>query len=224
VGLHRKMASSGLSEAEIEQRSNVFWTLYVFEQTQSLCSGRPSLIEDDDIGIDFPKEKYTKEYSSGGPNIMGTFPKAVELAHISSRVYLGLYSAKSETKSRLDRLKLVGQFDKELEQWRDGLQIEIRPGEPILCPEADVVPVIMLQFLYYFTLTTIHRVSVHHGYWMNERVQEDNQWAHNAQLNPRVFASGALCLSAARNTIRLFQHHSTQMRPFSDYNNLLRYV
>lgn len=225
VGLHRKMAFTGLSESEMEQRSNVFWSLYTLEQGQSLRSGRPSMIQDDDIGIDLPKPAFENDQDTlGNTHIMGTFPKTVELSHLSSRVYSGLYSAKSQAQSRLERLRLVGHFDKELEQWRDSLPIEIRPGEPILCEQKLVVPVIMLQFQYYFLLTTIHRVSVHHGYWMNERAQEDTQWANDAQLNPRVFASGALCLSAARNTIRLFQHHNLQMNPFSDTNNLLRYV
>jgi hypothetical protein len=222
MGLHRKMAFAGFSAKDIEQRSNVFWTLYVIEQGLSVRAGRPSMIPDDDIGIDAPDPRLHEDFLSDGAKFMGTFPKTVELATLSSRVYSGLYSAKSQTQSRLDRLKLVGNFDTELEKWRESLSIEIRPGEPIQCHEKQFVPVIMLQFQYYFTLTTIHRVSVHHGYWMSERVQEDNQWARDAQLNPRVFASGSLCLNAARSIVRLFQDHNLQVRSKDYPNNLLR--
>ncbi len=83
---------------------------------------------------------------------------------------------------------------------------EIRPEMPIQCSNEQFVPVVMIHFSYLDCLTTLHRVSIHHGSWMNDRAKQNGSMLHDQQLNPRVYASQSICLNAARNSIRLLEH------------------
>jgi hypothetical protein len=63
-----------------------------------------------------------------------------------------------------------------------------------------------LHFAYYNCLTTIHRMSVHHGYWTSRLSNYAIQGLNVRPLNPRVFSSAALCVSAARASIHLIKY------------------
>jgi hypothetical protein len=70
----------------------------------------------------------------------------------------------------------------------------------------------MLHFVYYNCAISIHRVSVHHGGWIAtddeaeiepSPLQFSSPASSHGFSNPRVYASYALCLSAARSIIHL---------------------
>jgi Fungal specific transcription factor domain len=210
----------GLSQAEIEQRRNVFWILYFLDKSASLRIGQPSVITDDDIAVDLPQEKETSHVYPDGSKKYSIFRFHVEIGLIESRISRELYSIRAMNKSELERLKSVGRLDKELTEWRDRLPREIRPEEPINCRRDQFIPVIMMHFTYLNALTTIHRASVNHGSWINVRSKQDGSGFLNQHLNPRVFSSHSICLSAARSSIELLE----TVGNYSPRNNLIWYV
>ena len=207
IGLHRKLDESGLSESEINQRRNVFWIVYIMDKVLALRLGHPSVMNDNDIGVDLPKEHKSFSFYPDGSQRYDIFRCQVRLALLESRIYTELYSAAAHRRSALERLRSVGQIDKELQEWRTTVPIEIRPDEFIRCSQEQFPPVFLMHFEYYNCLTTIHRVSIHHrGSWTNDDVIEMTSTPHNPQLNPRVYSSQSICLAAARSTIKLLQY------------------
>ena len=228
IGLHRRLDGYGLSPRDVEMRRNVFWIALGLEKGISIRSGRPSVFSDDDIGVELPpKDPRANRDLDKADSVLNSFRSVATLALLESRgkprpselllsgqaltkeVYSKLYSARSHTKSELERLKWVGALDTELAQWRDELPVLIRPESPIRCHSKHLMHVIMMHFAYYNCLVAIHRGSVHHGSWINTKKPETVRDAKSLGLNPRVFESGAICLKAARQVIGLLHHYDT---------------
>ncbi|KAH8586014.1 fungal-specific transcription factor domain-containing protein [Bisporella sp. PMI_857] len=203
MGLHHKLDGFGLSQQEVQQRYNVFWIVYVMDKTIALRFGHPSVMRDDDIGIDLPHQDSLLEEYSDGLKRYNMFRYHAELAQLESRVYSELYSVRARSKSKSNRLAAVGELDKALQEWRLALPQEIRPGEPIQYAEEHFIPLAMMQFAYFNCLTTIHRSSIHHGSWTSDGACNDEATSHDPSLNPRVYASYSICLTAARKSIEL---------------------
>ncbi|KIM94323.1 hypothetical protein OIDMADRAFT_135861, partial [Oidiodendron maius Zn] len=202
IGLHRKLDHFGLSEAEANQRRNVFWIVYFLDKTTALRLGHPSVMTDDDIGVDLPSERKMHETTPNGTKIFDIFRSHAELAVLESRIYTELYSEKARNRPHNERLISVGRLDIALLEWKKRLPVEIRPEEPIQCSREQVIPVIVLHFEYFNCLTTVHRIS-NSGSWTDQRARKNPLSANKRHLSPRIYASHSICLSAARATIRL---------------------
>ncbi|OBT41934.1 hypothetical protein VE00_07468 [Pseudogymnoascus sp. WSF 3629] len=208
IGLHRRLDGYGLKAREIEQRRNVFWIVFGLEKGISIRSGRPSVFSDDDIGVELPpKTVHAYKDLSSADSVLGSYRCVATIALLESRVYTKLYSARSHTKSDLERLKWVSSLDRELQQWRDELPIEIRPEKPIKCHSKHLMDVIMIHFAYYNCLVAIHRGSSHHGSWIYSDKPTTVRDARNIGLSPRVFESSTICLTAARQIIGLLHYY-----------------
>jgi hypothetical protein len=205
IGLHRTLDEFGLSQLEKDQRRNVFWTVYIIDKNIALRCGQPSAIVDDDIGIDLPRERNIIERYPDGTRKFELFRCQAQLALLESRIYTELYSIRSRTRSDLDRLMSVSKLDSDLQKWRESLPEEICPEMPIKCSKDQLFPVLMMHFAYFNCVTTVHRVSIHHGSWTSDLANRSGSNLHNQHLNPRVYASQSRCLAMARNTIQLLQ-------------------
>lgn len=207
IGLHRDLKDRGISEAEVIQRRNVFWVVYTMDKTVAIRLGHPSVMNDDDIGIDLPLQERTRDSQPDGTATrVDMFRYRVQLARLESRIYTKLYSARGQTRPPYERLRLVGDLDKTLIEWKEKLPLEIQPEQPIQCPGDLVLPTILMHFAYFNCLTIIHRVSVHHGSWTNTHYgRHENTLQDDGHLNPRVYASEAICLAAARQSIQLLK-------------------
>lgn len=178
----------------------------------ALRSGRPPCLNDDDCNVDLPDENPEDGYGivplikeKGNFNI---FHAMARFSVIQSKVYMQLYSAKASRQSDGELLQAIGRLDKELEDWRASLPAEFRPESEISLEHAGgiLMHVIILHFAYYSCLTTIHRMSIHHGYWSNRLSDYAIAGLSIQPLNPRVFSSASLCVSAARATVQLIQY------------------
>lgn len=198
IGLHRSI-HEGFTPEQIEERRNVFWTGFVIERAILMRSGRPSVMQEDDIGIDLPK-----------PNVL-TLPNQPQhlrytstLSLLQGRIYNKLYSAKAIAKPALERLQWVSTLDEELQEWKDKLPVEIRPGNELKVDKQFIIPFLMMHYGYFNSLTTIHRCSIHYKSWANRGDAPISPEAMaDMKLNPRVFASGAITVGAARSVIHL---------------------
>ena len=210
IGLHKRSAGFGLNKMESEQRKRVFWIGYLIDTEQSLRSGRPPLQDDNDWNVEMPAEE-----PEDGVGVVSTddgekinlFRKLCEFALISSKVYDRLYSVKASKQSDGELLNTIGELDKELESWKESFPRDFRPEhEPKSQDQALMLQMVTIHFGYYNCLTTIHRMSVHHGYWTS-RLSEYAINGHNSKsLNPRVYISAALVVQAARASINLIKY------------------
>jgi hypothetical protein len=208
-----------LSSEQIEQRRNIFWVGLVVERQMAIRMGRPSVIHDDDIGVDLPK-------ATGPPGAnFGHLRYVSQIVLIDGKIYNNLYSAKAISRSRIDRLRSAGLLDEELEYWRDQLPREIRPGCEVQLSEDKYLPTMMMHFAYFHSLTMIHRASsMNSGPWTEKHKLDDStiKALKDSNINPRVFSGGAICIDAARSAISLLEQVSNAINMID--LNMFRYI
>lgn len=203
LGLHRRSNGFGLAPEEIEQRQNVFWVFYLMEKVISHNLGRPSVINDDDIAIDLPPKKPGLIQSPNGAKVYDVFQDQIMLAIIGSRIYSELYSASSQTKSKMERMKVLGKLDDHLQRWRDSIPVDIRPEHPIKCSDEQYVSVVMMHFTYLDLVILLHRVSDHQRSFKDGEATDMKGNDQRLRQYPGVGASRLLCLAAARRSVQL---------------------
>ncbi|KAH6845593.1 fungal-specific transcription factor domain-containing protein [Chaetomium sp. MPI-CAGE-AT-0009] len=211
IGLHKRGTGFNLNPIEIEQRKRVFWIAYMLDKDLCLRSGRPPAQDDDDMNVELPDADPADGIGNiplaDGKGKMNLFRVMCELAIVESRVYTKLYSTKATKQSDGELLNTIGELDKELEDWKDRIPIDFRPEHEIRASHTPLIlHIVMLHFNYYNCLTTIHRMSIHHGYWTSRLSDFAIQGLNARPLNPRIFSSAALCTSAARASISLLKY------------------
>ncbi|KAF2211512.1 hypothetical protein CERZMDRAFT_43217 [Cercospora zeae-maydis SCOH1-5] len=210
IGLHKRGSGFNLNGVENEQRTRVFWIAYLLDKDLCLRSGRPPVQDDDDMNVDLPSEKPPDNIGNvplKDGTTMNLFRLMCQFAQIQSRVYKQLYSVKASRQSDGELLNTIGELDAALEEWKDGIPIDFRPEHEIKATHTPLIlHIVVLHFAYYNCLTTIHRMSVHHGYWTSRLSDYAVQGLNARPLNPRVFMSAALCVNAARTSIGLIRY------------------
>ncbi|SPO00730.1 related to transcriptional activator Mut3p [Cephalotrichum gorgonifer] len=211
IGLHKRGTNFNLNPIEIEQRKRVFWIAYILDKDLCIRSGRPPAQDDEDMNVELPSADPEDGIGNiplaDGHGKMNLFRVMCEFACIESRVYKRLYSTKATKQSAGELLNTIGELDKELEDWKDQIPIDFRPEHEIKASHTPLIlHVVMLHFAYYNCLTTIHRMSVHHGYWTSRLSNFAIQGLNSRPLNPRIFSSAALCTAAARASISLLKY------------------
>ena len=142
-----------------------------------------------------------------GKGKMNLFRLMCTFSVIQSHVYKRLYSVKASKQTDGELLNTIGELDKELEAWKDSIPLEFRPEHEIKASHTPLIlHVAVLHLGYYNCLTTIHRMSVHHGYWTSRLSNFAIQGLNARPLNPRVFMSAQLCVQAARASIHLLKY------------------
>ncbi|KAK9467067.1 fungal-specific transcription factor domain-containing protein [Lipomyces arxii] len=190
IGLHYGTSGFRLLESEAAARKRMFWICYILDKSFALRSNRPPAIVDEEILIDEPTE------ADGSPTM---FCIIVRFAKIQSKTFRRLYSSAVANISEAEIVETIGELDRELLEWRDSMPLEYRPDHEIV--ERDplmLIHYVYVHFGYYNCLTAIHRMSIHHATWRRRR---SGAAEPSSSPNPRVFASAALCVQAARSTI-----------------------
>ncbi|PYI07288.1 fungal-specific transcription factor domain protein [Aspergillus sclerotiicarbonarius CBS 121057] len=210
IGLHKRGSGFGLNPVEVEQRKRVFWIAYLLDKDICLRSGRPPVQDDDDMNVELPSDDPPDNIGNvplSDGSKFNLFRSMCRFAIIESRVYKRLYSAKASKQSDGELLNTIGDLDKDLEEWKDSIPLEFRPENEIKTTYTPLIlHVVVLHFAYYNCLTTIHRMSVHHGYWTSRLSNYAIQGLNARPLNPRVFLSAVLCVTAARASINLIKY------------------
>jgi hypothetical protein len=184
----------------------------MLDKDMALRSGRPPCINDDDCNVELPDENPLDGVGDvplqNGKGKFNLFRSMINFAIIESKVYMQLYSAKASRQSDGELLNTIGDLDKELEEWKEAMPKEFSPDSELspTAQKAKIMHVVILHFAYYNCLTTIHRMSIHHGYWTSRLSNYALAGLSARPLNPRVFSSAALCVSAARSTINLIKY------------------
>ncbi|KAI5306614.1 hypothetical protein KEM55_008548, partial [Ascosphaera atra] len=211
IGLHTKASGFNINPVEAEQRDRVFWIAYLMDKDICLRSGRPAVQDDDDMNVDLPSEDPADGVSniplSDGKGKVNLFRIMCRFGVIASKVYRKLYSARASRQTDGELLNIIGELDQEIEEWKRSIPIDFRPDHEIKTTHPPLLlHIVVLHFSYYNCLTTIHRMSVHHGYWTSRLSNYAIQGLNARPLNPRVFSSASLCVQAARSTINLVKY------------------
>lgn len=211
IGLHKRGSSFNLNPVEMEQRKRVFWIAYMLDKDICLRSGRPPAQDDDDMNVDLPSADPDDNIGniplSDGKGKVNLFRLMSEFATIESKVYKQLYATKATKQTDGELLNTIGHLDQLLEEWKDSIPVDFRPEHEIKASHTPLIlHIVVLHFAYYNCLTTIHRMSVHHGYWTSRLSNFALQGLNARPLNPRVFSSAALCVSAARASVHLIKY------------------
>ncbi|KAJ6438482.1 fungal specific transcription factor [Purpureocillium lavendulum] len=211
IGLHKRGTGFNLNPIEIEQRKRVFWIAYMLDKDLCLRSGRPAAQDDDDMNVELPDANPPDNIGNiplaDGKGKMNLFRVMCEFTVIESNVYKRLYSTKATKQSAGELLNTIGELDQELEAWKDKIPIDFRPEHEIKASHTPLIlHIVMLHFTYYNCLTTIHRMSIHHGFWTSRLSNYAIQGLNARPLNPRIFSSAALCTAAARASISLLKY------------------
>ena len=211
IGLHKKGTGFNLNPIEIEQRKRVFWIAYMLDKDLSLRAGRPPIQDDDDMNVDLPDADPVDNIGNiplaDSKGKMNLFRVMCEFATIESKVYKRLYSTKATKRTVGELLQTIGELDQELDDWKDRIPIDFRPEHEIKASHTPLIlHIVMLHFTYYNCLTTIHRMSVHHGYWTSRLSNYAIQGLNAKPLNPRIYSSAALCVSSARASISMLKY------------------
>lgn len=211
IGLHKRGSGFNLNPVELEQRKRVFWIGYLLDKDICLRSGRPPVQDDDDMNVELPSEDPPDNIGNiplaDGKGKTNLFRLMCTFAIISSKVYKQLYATSAAKQTDGELLNTIGELDKELEDWKDGIPIDFRPEHEIKASHTPLIlHIVVLHFAYYNCLTTIHRMSVHHGYWTSRLSNYAIQGLNARPLNPRVFSSATLCVAAARASIHLIKY------------------
>ncbi|KAL8630922.1 hypothetical protein Q9189_003339 [Teloschistes chrysophthalmus] len=161
IGLHKRGSGFNLNPVEIEQRKRVFWIAYLLDKDICLRSGRPPAQDDDDMNVELPSEDPIDNIGNiplaDGKGKTNLFRLMASFAVIESKVYKQLYSTKASKQSDGALLNTIGELDKELEEWKDAIPIDIRPEHEIKAAHPPLVlHIVVLHFAYYNCLTTIH--------------------------------------------------------------------
>lgn len=177
----------------------------------SLRSGRPPAQDDDDWNVDFPSEDPADGIGNvpipDGSGKVNLFKKFAEFAVINGKVYSRLYSVKATKQTDGELLATISELDQELELWKDSLPHDFQPEHGVSKTQGPLlVHLTLLHLGYYNSLTTIHRRSIHHGYWTGRLAQYAIEGRNVMPLNHRVFSSAALCVTAARMSIALLNY------------------
>ena len=207
LGLDQPCDDFRISPAELEQRLNVFWIVYMMDKGICLRYGRPSTINDEDIAVDLPRWESDIDRCRSGRGKFYAFPSLARLDLLESKVHSELYSARSRSKSDEEKLTCIGKLNAELQDWKAALPIEVRPDHNIQCHDSSFLSVVLMHFSYYNCLSAIHRVPLHCG----QEIMDSN--IRNYSLNPRLNYSAGICTHAARAVIDMLDFFSHDASP-----------
>ncbi|KAL3488355.1 fungal-specific transcription factor domain-containing protein [Aspergillus germanicus] len=153
-GLHRQPSRHwNLPRVEMVHRNCVFWTIYCYDKYISLRSGRPSILNDDDISCELPTE-----IPDGSTIDLEVFRATVNHARICSRMLKQLSSAEAYKNPPETILRHTETYQAKLQEWRSllppGLRLESTSNSKT--PLGRRFNVVRLHAAYHGSIIALH--------------------------------------------------------------------
>ncbi|KAF2658702.1 hypothetical protein K491DRAFT_253954 [Lophiostoma macrostomum CBS 122681] len=192
--LHLQPTVSQTSFVESQRRSWIFWTIYIFEKHLTLRSGRPSIIDDDDISCELPSWA-----PDSNPNIVEYFKCCVEQAQVSSVIAKSFLTAKARRLPLSQKIDPVRRIDRTLRNWYQALPVKFTTAvfaEPQSLPHGlRSEQILYLHFSYHGNMAATHSIFGHP--WN----VEPSAYLDDPTIQDQAIASGEALSHAARNII-----------------------
>ncbi len=155
LGMHREGTSGGFDEMEREIRKRVWWTTYMFEQTQCAILGRPCAIDDSEMNITFPDELRL----DGGSSVpQGYIEYSVQLSKLLSDIRRKVYAAPTNLTQQGEspKISVAVQCLLDLDSWHHSLPSSLRLEYPSPSPKHRRA-VLLLHVQFHHTQSLVAR-------------------------------------------------------------------
>ncbi|KIW35508.1 uncharacterized protein PV07_02199 [Cladophialophora immunda] len=208
LGMHRTpLKVWNLTAGEVEERNRVYWSLYSFEQIFAYHSGRPSVIDDDDVTCPFPRNVFEK--SSIGPNVVeekgDLFLSIARYSRHCASLTKQLFSATSLTRDPKEIVGKIATLYDDLNKWwaaagvcADPLDIDQLANVSGTLTGLEWTRHVILRSWYYTSLFSLHRACRVSGFVILEKMVADISPEHDVKLKQiaedGVAAARSLCL------------------------------
>ncbi|EXJ75923.1 uncharacterized protein A1O5_00431 [Cladophialophora psammophila CBS 110553] len=160
-GLHVQPAPSwNLPEEEKSLRQCIFWAIYCLDKQIACRSGRPSIIDDEEINCQLP----TCDRSDGSVNVR-YIQACIKINHLSSVMRKMLFKAAAWRQAPEELVNNVGMLQKKLEELRVSLRDQCQINLPmnLTKPPAglNMQQALSIQFLHHNLAWDIHTTLAH---------------------------------------------------------------
>lgn len=159
LGMHREGTSGGFDDMEREVRKRVWWTAYMFEQTQCAILGRPCAIDDTEVNVTFANEAILDGGESVPP---GYIEYSVRLSKLLSDIRRKIYaSPHGPGQGDYPKVSIAIQFLLDLDSWMHSLPPPLRLECLSLHPKHRRA-VILLHIQFHHTQALVSRPFILH--------------------------------------------------------------
>ncbi|KIV79886.1 hypothetical protein PV11_07427 [Exophiala sideris] len=160
-GLHvQPVPSWNLSDEEKSLRQCVFWAIYCLDKQIACRSGRPGLIDDEEINCQLP----TSDRSDGSVNVRYT-QACVKINHLASITRKMLFTALAWRQAPELVVNNVTLLQVKLDALRANLKAQCQINLPLNITKPpvglDIQQALSIQFLYYNLVWDIHTTLAH---------------------------------------------------------------
>ncbi|KAM0188842.1 hypothetical protein ACHAPI_010353 [Fusarium lateritium] len=157
LGYHREITLQKDKSGFAENKRRLFWTLYVYDKTNSLHLGNASRVQDFEIDVNYPT---LPEDPAERPWIE-LFHLAIKLGRIQGLIFDKLYSVAGLRSPAMKRRQEIDALIVDMHQWRNALdQID---GSRVYYTKIYELSQTHWDIMYYATLTTLLRAPAMPG-------------------------------------------------------------
>ncbi|KAJ4387525.1 Transcriptional activator [Gnomoniopsis smithogilvyi] len=195
LGLHQETSSPDLDNAAKEHRRRVWWSVYSLDRIQSVKSGNPITIYDEDIGVAFPS-KLPGEPEYCAAVVLKHYTK---LSQICGEITLSIY--RRTPKSGPNLMAAVKKIITSLSQWHRELPMELRFDPARLSISRESVST-LLHYSQCINMTA--RPLLFHVVQKRLKsglVDKERNWKEG--LNQTTVKVIEMCVAAAQDTINM---------------------
>lgn len=195
LGLHQETSDPNLDVAAKEHRRRVWWSVYSLDRIQSVKSGNPITIHDEDIGIPLPS-KLPNEPDYCAAVVLKHYTK---LSQICGEITVSIY--RRRPKSGLSLMAAVKTIILSLSQWHRELPEELRFDPARLSISRESVST-LLHYSQCINMTA--RPLLFHVAQKRLKsglVDKEKDWKEG--LNQTTVRVIEMCVAAAKDTINM---------------------
>jgi hypothetical protein len=169
-----------------------------------MAEGRPPAAWEDDCDAEIlplSSTTTTNSEEDSGDVLSALYIRRIKMAQMENRFCRVL----SRRETMVEKLRAIAEIDKTLIEWRDALPIDYRPEQEILVRQDRYQIVALLHLKYFSLMRAIHWVSIDCSLGSGSTA---GQYSH-----PRLRASEAICLAAARGFIGVLNKYVPTSKP-----------
>ncbi|KAK5069145.1 hypothetical protein LTR51_008691 [Lithohypha guttulata] len=214
IGLHNRDSYPNMNIAEAERHRRVFWSVHVVSNNVAMKCGVSVPLDDDEIEIELPSEIPSVGVGHIGSTNQNLFRYMAQLSIIQSKILtLVRRRVKMLGQNPAEFFKRIARLDHQLEDWKSGLPIVLRPMTNIVLSESDLdSSTVHLHLAYYATAYKLHASIAH----CDSRADMRSEIAKSLYSTRDVLTmswSSPTPVNGARAAIFLMQHVTSLALP-----------
>ncbi|KAF5564475.1 transcriptional regulatory [Fusarium napiforme] len=223
MGYHREVTYQKDQSGFADNKRRLFWTLYVFDKTNSLHFGNASRIQDFEVDAHYP----TIQDDPAEKPWTELFILAVRLAKIQGLIFDKLYSVSGLQSPAVDRRQWIDALVTDMHQWR--YDLDHMDGSTVRFAEILKLSKTHWDIMYYSTLTILLRAPAmpgshllaFSGYGGDKMLSKADyiDWAlHNSSFTPFVVIFLHSIAASSLEDVELLEQVVTTFRSARDIN------